>query len=420
MGNARKLKKNSYLIKAILKSKFSIKRNLLQGFRDRKKYYLKTDTNADIKSLMYCMLCPNMCRFDCPAVQASKNESHSPAMKAKIGYLLEMGKIGKSVENILPILEGCVHCSACKEWCFFDFAVGDLLDGVVEDLFFEEKLPESVLKFSNRIRNNNGLYDLEHLKKSTKVLESFSEGEIYYFPGCVTMGNNTNVITAIKKIAQVSKTKIISKPLERWCCGAPSYYSGDIEKAKDLASHNLEHFKSLGIKMIICECPECAHMLKEGYKKIGFEHNIPVYHLSEWIYQLVENKKIKLQIDENSKLLEKSFPVSYHDPCVLARKMNVIDAPYQLLEKMFPTKFKENPYSKKLTHCCGFGGLVNIVNSELANTMSIKRLEEFDKEGIKTIVTSCPTCWYSFMKNNKDLKFEIIDLIELFANFIKD
>lgn len=420
MGIIKKIKKNSWLIKVFSKSSLTVKRSLAKGYLNRKQYYPDIDSSANLKDLVYCFCCPNVCRFDCPVVEASKIETHSPAAKARIGYFLELGKLEKSEENIMPLLEGCVHCSGCQVWCPFDFAVGDLLDGVIQDLFKERKLPKEVLNFAERLDENNGLYAKEKYKSTIKELESFTKGTTYYFPGCVTMGNNTKVISSIKKIAKLAGEKIISQPEERWCCGAPSLYSGDIDKAKFLAQHNIDHFKELEIEEIICECPECVYMLKEGYKKIGLDHNIQITHISEWIYSLLENKKIKLTSNNKQKQIEENSPISYHDPCVLSRKLGVIDEPYEILKTLFSEHFVENPYSKELTHCCGFGGLVNIVNSELANTMSRNRLEEFERDGIKTIVTNCPTCWYSFMKNNEDLKFEIVDLVELVSNFIEE
>jgi Fe-S oxidoreductase len=104
---------------------------------------------------------------------------------------------------------------------------------------------------------------------------------------------------------------------------------------------------------------------------------------------------------------------------VLARKLQIINPPRALLKTIFQEQYKDIPYSAGLTHCCGYGGLVNIANSNYAEEMATMRLQEFADAGIKTIVTTCPTCWYSFMKNNEKLEFEIIDLLEIIAQNIK-
>jgi len=405
------------MIKALLGSSFTEKQSIIRGYKRKKKYFPTAEVQADIKSLIYCALCPNMCRFDCPAVQATKKETHSPATKARIAYYLEMNRLEKTTENILPIIEGCVHCSGCKIWCPFDFAVGDLLEGVSADLFQEQVLPESLLNFSERIRKNDGLYNMEKYTSSQRILQELLDGEIYYFPGCVTMGNNSKVITNIKKIAEIADISLKSDSDRRVCCGAPTIYLGDIEKAKNLAQQNYESIRNANVKAIICECPECMYTLKEQYPKLGFDLNIPIYHISEWIFSLITTGKISLKKDIKSNK-KNIYPISYHDPCVLSRKLGVIEAPYQIMKGIFSDNFVEANYSKELTHCCGFGGLVNIVNPNIANKISQNRLEEFSKQGIKTIVTGCPTCWYSFMKNNKELQFEILDLLEIVIDYI--
>ncbi|MBD3190332.1 MAG: hypothetical protein GF308_06795 [Candidatus Heimdallarchaeota archaeon] len=419
MGKIKDLMRKSWLLKTFLRARWPVKQQLIKGFLQRKKYYPKESVNADIKNLINCMLCPNMCRFDCPAVQASKKETHAPATKARIGYYLEMNRLEKIPENILPLFEGCVHCSGCQVHCPFDFAVGDLLEGVAVDLFSKQQLPQSIMTFSERISKNNGLYPTEKYQQAYNALSPLSEGDIYYFPGCVTMGNNTKVISGIAKIANKVNRSLISKPQERWCCGAPLMYAGDLEKAKELAEHNKAHFQSLDIKTIICECPECTYMLREKYKQLGYDLKIPVLHVSEWLASLLAEGALEIQNGEKETFFVNNLPIGFHDPCVLARKLGVLDPPRELLMAMFPNSLREVPYSREITHCCGFGGLVNIANSEIANQMAQNRLAEFKKAEIKTIVTSCPTCYYSFMKNNTELQFEIFDLVEAVAALIQ-
>ncbi|NHJ84892.1 MAG: (Fe-S)-binding protein [Asgard group archaeon] len=415
MGILKSIKKRFWMIKAIIKASPSERRNILKGFKERKKYRPKKDSNANIKNLSYCMLCPNMCRFDCPVVQATKKETHSPAIKSRIAYYIEMDYLSANCDNIQPLFEGCLHCAGCKVWCPFDFAVGELLEGVAIDLFQENATLHEVKDFSVRIQNYNGLYPKEKLLKNQSSILKMTEGTIYYFPGCVTIGNNQKVINSLAKIAEKADIKLKSDINERWCCGAPTIYSGDIEEAKKLAAHNKEHFEKSNINTIICECPECANMLKNEYPKLGFDLKIPIYHVNEWIRMLIDDGIIDLKNLEKLKEFSNLKPISYHDPCVLTRKLNVIDDTYYILNLLFPESFKEVLYSREKTHCCGYGGLVNIVNPKVAQQVAKNRLTEFKNQDIKTIVTSCPTCNYSLSKNDFELNFEIIDLLELIS-----
>ncbi|MEA2070890.1 MAG: (Fe-S)-binding protein [Asgard group archaeon] len=419
MNIFKQLQKYSWLIKALLKTDLKTKKELLKSYRQRKKYYFKDDFNADLKKLVYCMNCPNMCRFDCPVVETSKNESHSPATKARIAYFLELDVLEKTPENLMPIFEGCLHCYACQMWCPFDFSVGELLEDVYSDLLAEQAIPDEISEFVERIHVNEGLYPEEKYRITESMREKLHSGSTYFFSGCVTKTNYPQVIKNVIKISEKIENPMQTNFEEQKCCGAPAIYSGDFEEARKLAKTNIEMFKANGIKEIVCECPECAYTLKNLYReKLGLAFEIPVYHIIEWLYKKIEKKDISIRSKSEKGNPYTPFPVSYHDPCILVRKLNVIREPYFFLKKLFGKNFNEINYSRFDTNCCGYGGVVNIVNPDLASNISKKRLKEFLDKGIKTIVTTCPTCHYSFMKNNIEMEFEIVDLIELLGESI--
>ncbi len=419
MGIISKYKKYKWIIATVLKAPWSLKKALVKGFREKKDHYYPPnyeEREADIKKLIYCMLCPNMCRFECPAVNATKREAHAPAGKARIAYYLEMDRLEKTPENILPLFEGCVHCHACREWCPFDFSVGDLLEGVAADLLAANSTLPEVKAFDETLREKESLYEPDEYRTAKQILETkMKTGEIYYFPGCVTMAHTPSTIEAIVKISEKAGEPLQSNPGTRVCCGAPSIYGGDFETAKELARKNAEYINQLGVKAMVCECPECAYTFKEQYPKFEATIEVPVLHVTEWIQQLLAEGKISLKKETDPK----DELVSYHDPCLLARKLKVTEPPRVILQTIYPENFQEVHYNRKETHCCGFGGLENVVNPDLADKISKKRLAEFDQVGASTIVTCCPTCELSLLRNNEDVRFEIKDITELVAEHLE-
>ncbi|MHA1527268.1 MAG: hypothetical protein ACTSQD_09560 [Promethearchaeota archaeon] len=60
------LDKYKWMGPIIEKMDSDIKRIFMKNFRLREKnFFSKGDSKADVKNLVNCMLCPNMCRFDC-------------------------------------------------------------------------------------------------------------------------------------------------------------------------------------------------------------------------------------------------------------------------------------------------------------------------------------------------------------------
>ncbi|GAB4328046.1 MAG: (Fe-S)-binding protein [Promethearchaeota archaeon] len=416
------LRKNKWVIKAFLSAKWALKKRLFSGYLKRKKrYYPHRETPADVKRLIYCALCPNMCRFDCPVLQASKREKHAVAQKARLSYYLVMDRLPREERFSVPVFEGCARCDNCKVWCPFGFSFGELLEGVAVDLFEGGGLPRSAVEHAARVAENRGLYPADEYAAAKVALEPLATAgageparplDAYYFPGCVTLAHRPETLKAVVKLAGAAGVNLGVDLAGRSCCGAPSIAAGDLKTAETLAAANRDSVDASGAGVVVCECPECAHVLKEVYPRLlGVDLGVEVLHASQWVAHLLESGQLSL---EPSPL--DSGPVVYHDPCVLARKLGVAEAPKKLLAAATGAPPLEPPYAGEGTHCCGFGGLVNVVNPELAGEVCRRRLAELDRTGGKALVTSCPTCALAFLKHDVELHFEVMDLLEVVAS----
>ena len=93
MGIEETLKKYKWILPLIETADRETRSILMKNFRQRKKnFFPKEEVKADVDNLINCMLCPNMCRFDCGTLQASLTETMSPAYKARIAYYLTLPK----------------------------------------------------------------------------------------------------------------------------------------------------------------------------------------------------------------------------------------------------------------------------------------------------------------------------------------
>ena len=114
------LDKYKWMGPIIEKMDSEIKRIFMKNFRLREKnFFPKGDYKADVKNLVNCMLCPNMCRFDCGTLQAAQKETMSPGYKARIGYYLTMGKIDPTKEEnkeFIDLMYKCSNEESCKIW----------------------------------------------------------------------------------------------------------------------------------------------------------------------------------------------------------------------------------------------------------------------------------------------------------------
>lgn len=385
-------KKYSWVFEALKEVSFIDKTRATKQFLMNKKDYLpKKKTNADLDLIIKCALCPNMCRFDCPVSEVSKKESLAPSGKSRLVYLYETERV--SAKKVMDQLYSCCNCDACKQWCPFDFSLGDLLIGVHQDLMENNYIPKNIVDMHDKLQEK---YTLD--ERNVKI-QAEKKGENLYFMGCNTITNHQEIVDSVTSFFKKNnESYTIIK--DEWCCGSPLYKNGFMKDFKKFAKHNVEKIKESGCKKIICSCPACTYIFKKIYPELGLKIEAEILHISEYFYKKTNNKKIGA-IDSKKEFV-------YHDPCTLVRKLNIIEEPRKVLENIPGLKLKYPYYSEMNTQCCGRGGTLKYSNQELSEKITKKRIEELKKDG-KYVITACPTCKTAFCENG----FEAFDISEI-------
>ncbi len=389
-----KIRKNSWLIKLIVKANLSTKNQLIKSLLfSEKKYLPKTRLEADAKSVLKCALCPNMCRFACPILKAEKSEAVSPSGKTRIAHLLETDHLEYKKENV-DIFYNDLDCEACRQWCPFGFSVGELSIGVKRDIAKKGLTPKALLEVKDKLLKEHTIYP-EGITSFADPKEK--KANILYFAGCTTLNKRKEIAVATTKILE--KAGISFTVLqEEWCCGYPLYALGFQEEFQSFAERNSKGIKETGCKMIICSCPTCAYVLKKMYP-LG---NCEVKHASQYFLELIKGNKLNL------KEVDKEFV--YHDPCVLSRKLDVTEEPRQVLKSIPNLTLKETYFNKKNTQCCGKGGGLGLANPELSFQIAQNRVSQLE-EVSSSIVTACPSCELALKSAGKSI--EVLDLSEI-------
>ena len=223
------------------------------------------------------------------------------------------------------------------------------------------------------------------------------------------------------------------------CCGGRAYelgYAGELTK---YAEHQMESFRTAGVKTLVTPCSDCYATFKVLYDKIGKKLGIEVYHITEFLERLIKEGKIKLT---------KQVPitVTYHDPCHLGRlaepwvhwtgvekkvmgQMIVHDPPKQfrrgakgvyeiprnILKNIPGLNFVEMYRIKEYAWCCGAGGGVIDGYPDFAIWTGSQRLKEAKAVGARAIVSACPWCKRNLLDASKanGNGMQVYDLVEL-------
>ena len=419
MGAFDTLKKYKWMLPLLSKADRDIKSILMKNMRSKEKnFYPEGEYKADVDNLIKCMLCPNMCRFDCGTLQASQKESMSPSYKARIGYYLSIGKIDPMKEENKPFIDLMYKCSNeenCKVWCPFDFSVVSLLETVREDLNDRGLMPDyceeqiSKLKSSKTIEGYN-IYET-YKEKKIENIETDGNDDVFYYLGCESM-KFPEVIKANMGILKKAGVKFSTNLDKKICCGGPSFNIRDLETAKEFAVKNKELIDSTGAKIVVSDCPGCILTLTKRYESLGIKIEKKIIHIVEYIKQLLEDEKIQPTKSVPNELKK----VTIHDPCLIARNLNDTSSIREILSKIQGLEIVEPAYNKEYVHCCGWSGTAHWADRDLAIKEAVIRVNELRETGAEIFVSACPLCELGLsygLKEEEREKIKIMDVSEV-------
>jgi len=115
-------------------------------------------------------------------------------------------------------------------------------------------------------------------------------------------------------------------------------------------------------------------------------------------------------------------PITYHDPCNVARRGGVIQAPRNVL-KALTSQFVEMEPHGVMNYCCGGGGgLASTATlGQIRMQMGKTKAEQIQKTGARIVATGCFNCLTQIrsLNENYNLGIEPKNFAELVAGSIK-
>jgi heterodisulfide reductase subunit D len=182
---------------------------------------------------------------------------------------------------------------------------------------------------------------------------------------------------------------------------------------------NIEIFKMYGVKKILTCCPHDYNTFKNEYPDLGFQGE--VIHHSQFLSELVQSSKFKVQ--NEFKIQNSKFKITFHDPCYLGRANGEYEAPRKVLTAL-GLDLTEMKRSKSFALCCGAGGGQMFKEAEPGNKeVFIERIEDVIASGASVVATACPFCMVMMTDGikykNKEDEMKNYDIAELVSMSLK-
>jgi len=177
-------------------------------------------------------------------------------------------------------------------------------------------------------------------------------------------------------------------------------FVGDPTKTKLILDRIVNEAKRLKVKEVcICECGTAYRVMKQLSGKQPFT----VSSITDVHARYLKEGRIHL---DKSKF---NVPITYHDPCQIARNGGVIDPPRYILRHL-TDDYRELSPEPAYNWCCGGGGgLVALGEDTLDFRMKSARVkvDQVQQTGAEILTTACENCHAQLSDLNKHYKMEV-------------
>ncbi|MEW5910053.1 MAG: (Fe-S)-binding protein, partial [Thermodesulfobacteriota bacterium] len=188
-------------------------------------------------------------------------------------------------------------------------------------------------------------------------------------------------------------------------------FVGDPSKTKLIMDRIINEAKTLNVKEVcICECGTAYRVMKQLSGKQPFK----VTSITEVHARYLKEGRIRV---DKTKI---KSPVTYHDPCQIARNGGIISEPRYILSRLVED-YRELSPDPKYNWCCGGGGgLVAMGEETLEFRMKSAKVkaEQVNKTGAVILATACENCHtqLSNLNDHYKLKTEVKFLSSMLAD----
>ena len=192
------------------------------------------------------------------------------------------------------------------------------------------------------------------------LIQEKKNQRVALFIGCLANYNYTGIGDSLVDILKELNIDVFI-PKKQLCCGAPAYFTGDVNSVEYMTKKNIEYFESFMDECDAMLIPEatCSAMVKHDWQVFFANHDMPEWEarakkVAEKIHMatawLDDNTPLQQILKDKGKKFDEA--VTYHDPCHAKKVQGIYQQPRNLLAPNYPMiEMSESD------RCCGFGGV---------------------------------------------------------------
>lgn len=391
-------------------------------------------------SCVHCGLCAEACLFYTETGEAKYTPIHKlePLRRVWQQEYTLLGGLGKLLGLSKPVTDeelteweplvydSCTLCGRCSMVCPVGNDLTYMIRKMREGMSASGHAPQDLIAATTRavtIGSPMGIKwpavqaQIRHVQADTGIeVPVEREGADY-----LVLMSSMEIINFPEYLSALSR--IFKQAGVTWTLAADAFEAtnsgiqiGSSDLAREIVSRIVVAAERLKVKCVIS--PECGHAFTalrwEGPNLMGRPFGFEVKHILEVLDELRAAGKLKVRGKDQR-------PLTYHDPCQIARRGGVVEQPRRLLSEV-AADFREMPDAGVMNWCCGGGGGVSaITRAEPLRLQAFKiKKGQIEASGVQTLVTACANCRIVIEEalEHYHMKIEVVGLTELLAKYL--
>ncbi len=197
-----------------------------------------------------------------------------------------------------------------------------------------------------------------------------------------------------------------------------AYYQGNRENTAKIAKRMLDAREKIQARSILLT--PCGHgyrvMRWEAEHLLDTKFTFPVLTMAELLDRLIGSGRIQVEKDTVQ------GPITYHDPCNIARQGGVIQEPRRILGALTSNYVEMEPHGVR-NFCCGGGGGLSATGDfgQTRVKAGKVKVDQIRQTGAKVVVTGCYNCMTQIKELDRAYKLgvEVKSIVEMVAESLK-
>lgn len=231
--------------------------------------------------------------------------------------------------------------------------------------------------------------------------------------GCVQQVFFPHVNAATARVLAAEGCEVVI-PRDQGCCGALMVHSGLEEDAIALAKKMIAVFEGAQVDAIVINSAGCGSSMKE-YGHLLRNDKAWAARATAFSAKCKDISEVLCDLEPLAPRRPLNMRVAYHDACHLQHAQGVQAQPRKLLGGIPELEVAEIPEGSL---CCGSAGVYNLLQSETANQLGDRKVENLLTAGAEAVLSANPGCLLQLMNGlrRRGLKampaFHMVELLD--------